>query len=81
MLDEAEECLAAENDMVEKRQAERVGGAFKPVRDFTVLGAGLQPPRGMVVGHHYRAGPVGQRVGKNLARMDDRRPPMISTIY
>lgn len=56
--------------MVEKRQPERIGGAFQPYCYLAILRAGFEPPGGMVVRHDDGAGPVGQGVRENLARVN-----------
>ena len=57
--------------MVEQRYAEGVRRVLEPAGDLPILGAGVEAARGMVVRHHDRAGAVRDRIGEDLARVDD----------
>lgn len=72
MLYEAVEALGREDEVVEEGYAEGVGRRLEPGGDISVLGARDEAARGVVVRDDDRAGPVGDRVGVDLARVDDR---------
>ena len=80
MLDEAEVTYAREYHMVEEGDAESIGRFLEPAGDIAILRARLESARRMIMRHDHCAGAVGYRVGVYFAGVDDRRPPLISTI-
>lgn len=80
MLYEAEVAIPREYQVVEQGNAEGVRGFLKPDGDIAVLGARLEPARGVVVRDDDRASAIGDGIGVDFAWMDDRRPLLISTI-
>ena len=56
--------------MVEDGDAQELSRLCKAAGEGDVLGACLEDAGWMVVGHDDRGGPIGDRIGKHLARMD-----------
>lgn len=58
--------------MIEEGDAEGVRGLLEPAGDLAVLEARLKAPRGVIMRHYHRAGSVGNWIGVDSSRVNDR---------